>query len=175
MRIERLTTLPREGGADADALVALEVASQLRPLTLPMLLAETGAGPHATDGVVLVARGTDGSVVGMASGRRMVDALHVLRLVVDPAHRRHGIGAALLEALVAAAADDPALGAVVLEVRADNTAARTLYAAAGFTADGRRPRYYPDGEDALLLRRPLERSLARGATAPAGGPPEEGR
>ena len=43
----------------------------------------------------------------------------------------------------------------MLEVRAGNVAAQQLYGAAGFMQDGRRPRYYPDGEDALLLRRPL--------------------
>ena len=171
MRTERLTSLPHADGADAHALVALEQASQLRPLTLPVLLAETGDGPHATDGIVLVGRGTDGTVIGMTSGRHMVDELHVLRLVVDAAHRRRGFGRALLDRLVATAADDPALGAVVLEVRADNAAARALYTAAGFVADGRRLGYYPDGEDALLLRRPLD---PRAATA-AGDASEGGR
>ena len=174
MIVERLTDLPAADGADAAALAALETATQLRPLPLPLLLAETGAGPHATDGVVLVARGPDGTVVGMASGRRMVDELHVLRLAVDPAHRRRGVGAALLAGLLAAATDPP-LRAVVLEVRADNTAARALYAAAGFVADGRRPRYYPDGEDALLLRRPVDASVDRPVAPAAGGAPGEGR
>jgi len=41
---------------------------------------------------------------------------------------------------------------VLLEVRASNAAAQALYTAAGFVADGRRPGYYPDGEDALLWR-----------------------
>jgi ribosomal-protein-alanine N-acetyltransferase len=40
---------------------------------------------------------------------------------------------------------------VQLEVRASNQPARALYARAGFVVDGRRPRYYPDGEDAVLM------------------------
>jgi ribosomal-protein-alanine N-acetyltransferase len=40
---------------------------------------------------------------------------------------------------------------MLLEVAEDNAAARALYAAAGFAPAGRRPRYYPDGRDALLL------------------------
>jgi ribosomal-protein-alanine N-acetyltransferase len=38
-----------------------------------------------------------------------------------------------------------------LEVAAQNTAARALYAALGFTETGRRPAYYEDGGDALIL------------------------
>jgi ribosomal-protein-alanine N-acetyltransferase len=38
-----------------------------------------------------------------------------------------------------------------LEVAAQNTAARSLYAALGFTEAGRRSAYYEDGGDALLL------------------------
>ena len=43
----------------------------------------------------------------------------------------------------------------MLEVASDNTAARQLYAAAGFVTVGRRPRYYRRSDetvDALLLR-----------------------
>ena len=42
---------------------------------------------------------------------------------------------------------------VVLEVRASNAPAQALYRRAGFVVDGRRPRYYPDGEDAVLMSR----------------------
>jgi ribosomal-protein-alanine N-acetyltransferase len=46
----------------------------------------------------------------------------------------------------------------VLEVAADNAAARALYARAGFVAVGHRPRYYRRGGaavDALILRCPV--------------------
>lgn len=140
--------LPIAGSPDGDAIVALERATQDRPLTLGAVLRE--ADPDVA-GAVLVAR-EDGAVVGMASARRLGDEAHVIRLAVDPAHRRRGVGRALLDGLVAWAAD---VGAptLLLEVRAGNTAALALYAGAGFVVDGRRPHYYPDGEDALLLRR----------------------
>lgn len=147
---------------DASALLALETATQERPLALTTLLRESG--PR---GVVLVARdgadgesadgdasGGDGVLVGFASARLIVDEVDVIRLAVDAARRRRGTGWALLHGLVGWAVEVGAVG-VVLEVRAGNVAARQLYAAAGFTQDGRRPRYYPDGEDALLLRLPL--------------------
>jgi ribosomal-protein-alanine N-acetyltransferase len=39
-----------------------------------------------------------------------------------------------------------------LEVAADNAAALEFYAQAGFVEVGRRPRYYANGADALVLR-----------------------
>jgi len=43
--------------------------------------------------------------------------------------------------------------AALLEVRVSNHAARAFYASTGFVAVGRRPRYYANGEDALLMTR----------------------
>jgi len=41
----------------------------------------------------------------------------------------------------------------MLEVRADNAAAIALYERLRFRAISTRPRYYPDGTDALVMRR----------------------
>ena len=144
--------LPAPGSVDADALLALEAATQDRPLALDGVIAEaTGT----VDGVVLVAReggeAERGAIVGMASARLLVDEAHVIRLAVDETARRRGIGRALLDGLVDWARARDASG-MLLEVRASNAAAQALYVAAGFVADGRRPGYYPDGEDALLWR-----------------------
>ena len=148
---------------DAEALLALEAATQERPLALATLLRESG--PH---GVVLLARDVsngEGVLVGFASARLSVDEVDVIRLAVEADQRRRGTGRALLDGLVGWA-EEVGAAAVVLEVRAGNVAAQQLYAAAGFTQDGRRPRYYPDGEDALLLRRPLVRRTATPTTTP---------
>jgi ribosomal-protein-alanine N-acetyltransferase len=40
---------------------------------------------------------------------------------------------------------------MTLEVRPSNTAALGLYGKFGFHIEGRRPRYYSDGEDALIM------------------------
>jgi ribosomal-protein-alanine acetyltransferase len=162
---------PTEGSVEAQAIVRLEAATQARPLPLASLLRD--AAPDASgrrQGVVLLAHATDGDrseavrfeaarVVGMASARMLADEAHVMRLAVDDTERRQGVGRSLLDGLVAWAREQGA-AAVVLEVRADNVAAQALYASAGFVTDGRRPRYYPDGEDALLCRRSLPDAAA---------------
>ena len=84
-------------------------------------------------------------------GRAVASDLVEIDLVaVDPAHRRRGVGRALLEAFLAEAA---AAGAreCRLELARDNAAAFALYVGVGFVVVGRRERYYPDGADALLL------------------------
>jgi ribosomal-protein-alanine N-acetyltransferase len=104
----------------------------------------------------LVAVGDDddrpllGYVVGDVTPNHGRDIGHIKDLAVRPDARGAGIGRRLLrEALVELSLS----GAVVakLEVRAGNDAARSLYRAEGFEPTRRVPRYYGDGEDALLL------------------------
>ena len=93
---------------------------------------------------------------GFAIGRVVIDEAEVLTIAVAPDARRKGIGARLLGDLLDKLAG---MGAttVHLEVAADNSAARALYAAAGFAESGRRKGYYQSGAgqriDALVMRR----------------------
>lgn len=98
----------------------------------------------------------DGTVVGYAGVALLADEAHVLMVAVRSGARRGGIGRALLGALLAEA-DARGARAVLLEVRDHDRAARALYGAAGFREVGRRPRYYADGSDAVVLRRPADR------------------
>lgn len=88
---------------------------------------------------------------GFALGRAHAPEAEILTLAVLPRARRKGIGRALLGGLVA---ETSLRGAaeIFLEVAEGNGAARALYAAAGAQEVGRRPRYYADGADALVLR-----------------------
>ena len=73
---------------------------------------------------------------------------------VLPETRRRGIGRALLRA-VFAETERRSGASIVLEVAADNAAARAFYAGLGFLPVGRRPRYYSRPAsvmDALILR-----------------------
>ena len=92
----------------------------------------------------------DERVVGFASARVAPGRAEILTVAVDPDHRRRGAGRALVTGLVRALAGRGA-EEVTLEVRVGNHAARDLYREVGFVTVGRRPRYYPDGEDALVM------------------------
>jgi ribosomal-protein-alanine N-acetyltransferase len=88
---------------------------------------------------------------GLILLRLAADEAEILTLAVDPGVRRGGIGATLLREATTLAA---AMGArtVFLEVSIANIAAHRLYAQAGFIQVGRRPHYYSDNSDALVLR-----------------------
>lgn len=78
----------------------------------------------------------------------------ILTLAVHPAVRRLGLGRRLILAALDAAARLGAT-AMFLEVSDVNNAARLLYETSGFAPVGRRRRYYPDGSDALVMRRSI--------------------
>ena len=80
--------------------------------------------------------------------------LELLRLGVDPAWRRAGIGGELVARGLALGLDR-GFTACFLEVRTDNSPARRLYERLGFALAGERRRYYGDGTDAAIYRRTL--------------------
>lgn len=145
------TGLRRAGPGDLEAILGLERRALADPWSR-RALAEQLAHPR---GLVLVAE-RDGELQGYAGfldlgpGDDGVEA-ELLRVAVDPARRRAGLGRRLVEAGL------ERLGAAVchLEVRPENRAARAFYRRLGFAESGRRRRYYPDGGDALrMARRP---------------------
>ena len=91
----------------------------------------------------------EGRLVAMACGWLVVDELHITMVVVDPGHRRCGLGRWLLTALLDQGRQAGARHAT-LEVAAPNSAARGLYRGAGFLEAGRRRGYYRNGDDALV-------------------------
>ncbi|HTT43338.1 MAG TPA: GNAT family N-acetyltransferase [Steroidobacteraceae bacterium] len=103
------------------------------------------------DSVVLTAR-TASAPAGFAIMRFGDERAHLNLLAVEPAHRRRGLGRALLTWL-----EDSALTAgtftVSLELRAGNAGARAFYGALGYQECGEIPGYYQGVEAALRLRR----------------------
>jgi ribosomal-protein-alanine N-acetyltransferase len=104
----------------------------------------------ALPNVIGLVHAKDGLILARVAGGEA----EILTLAVIPAARRHGTASSLLHAVVIRLA---AIGAnvVFLEVSVKNTAALALYFHEGFTQAGRRPAYYSDRSDALVLRMEL--------------------
>ena len=102
----------------------------------------------------------DEQPIGFVLALDLGEECEILSLGVSPERRRAGCASALLAAACADAKQRKARS-VVLEVAADNRAARGLYATRGFVSVGNRPNYYRRGErcvDALILRLSLARA-----------------
>lgn len=131
--------------ADLAAVAAIEEASDLPSRSLEAR--RTELGDERTRAVVLE---LGGEVVGVGSLWLAPDDAHVTSLAVAGEARRRGHGRRLVTALVAMAGS-LRVEAVTLEVRVSNGAARALYRGCGFEEVGERRRYYPDGEDAVIM------------------------
>lgn len=93
-----------------------------------------------------------GALVGYAGLGATRHQADVLTLAVARAHQGNGLGRRMLGELLAEARRRE-VGEVLLDVRADNAAAQTLYDHAGFERIGVRRGYYrPGGTDALVMR-----------------------
>ena len=93
-----------------------------------------------------------GQIVGYAGITIYPPEAEVQTIAVAPWQQRHGTGRALLNTLIAEAAKR-GCSRMLLEVRADNAAAISLYESFGFAINGRRRDYYGAGYDAVLMQR----------------------
>lgn len=139
--------------ADLPALAALEAASFPDPWSKTLLAGELAAPTS----LVLLALETS-AATGYAAFRRAADEAELLRVAVAPAARRRKVARRLVEAGLGRLRAD-GVRSCFLEVRPENRPARALYRALGFRETGRRPRYYADGSDALILRLDLRLDL----------------
>lgn len=133
-------------GMLADELAALGRWYVVAEPTGPDAAAVYGAGPKP--------------VVGYAGLWFDGDVAQVMTIGVDPHYQRHGVGRALLEALVDRSRRLRA-SALLLEVRVDNEPALALYERFGFERIGLRRRYYqPEDKDAFTMRLDLSAAPA---------------
>lgn len=98
----------------------------------------------------LVALAPDDVLAGYICPMLVVDEGQVLNIAVHGNFQRQGIGRYLLRAALDEFHRRQATY-VSLEVRVSNNSAITLYEQCGFRKIGTRTRYYPDGEDAVLM------------------------
>ena len=89
-------------------------------------------------------------MIGVGCYWAIVDEAHITVLGIDPHYQRRGLGQWLLIQLLEDACQR-GLKRATLEVRPSNPVALHLYQSFGFEVLGCRKRYYPDGEDALIL------------------------
>ncbi len=78
-------------------------------------------------------------------------AAEIISIAVAPAHRRCGVGSALMLHTLQAL-EDRGVSAVRLTVRAQEAGAIRFYESFGFEPAGRIPRYYEDGAEGLCMR-----------------------
>ena len=135
---------------DIEELAALErVLFPADAWSAPTWWSELAARPRRD---YVVHDGADGSIHGYAGVDLGGEVADVMTMAVAPAAQRRGLGRRLLEELVCRAHGDGA-AYLMLEVRDDNPAARTLYESRGFEVLTTRRRYYQPGDvDAHVMR-----------------------
>jgi ribosomal protein S18 acetylase RimI-like enzyme len=78
--------------------------------------------------------------------------MHVNKIAVAESERRQGIADALMAACFAFAREQ-GVRVISLEVRQSNRGAQEFYRHLDFASSYVRPRYYPDGESAVVMTR----------------------
>ena len=113
----------------------------------------SGEGPDVGSDGASSARGN--VLVGYAGGMVIDGQVQILKIGTDPAWRRRGIARQLISRVASDARD---LGATTcsLEVRASNVGAQAFYESLGMHSIGKRPHYYSDREDAVIMEGPLQ-------------------
>ena len=95
----------------------------------------------------------DGQVLGYGGIDVSGDVADLMTIATVPEAQGRGLGRRLLDELVRRAEGSGA-EALLLEVRADNEAAKRLYGTSGFEVISVRRRYYQPGDiDALVMRK----------------------
>lgn len=97
-----------------------------------------------------------GRTAGYLLAYTAADEAEIARIAVVKELQRQGAARALLTELESVCGSE-GIKKILLDVRSGNSAARALYANAGFKEDGIRQRFYEDPEeDAILMSRELE-------------------
>lgn len=127
---------------DVDAVTALETVIFGADAWSANVVREELTGERRTAVVAC-----DPDVVGYAVVAHAGDTADLQRIAVEPARRREGLGHAMLAIVL------PEDSRVLLEVSTRNEGALAFYDAEGFATIDRRPSYYRDGADALVMQR----------------------
>ena len=134
---------------DIDAVHAIETESFPGPWRREFFENElTASGRYS---IVAVRKG---SVIGYIFAMRIFEEMHINKIAVTAAERRKGIAGTLM-ARCTEFAKRQGVTMMSLEVRKSNSGAQWFYRGLGFESSYLRPRYYPDGEAAVIMTRPV--------------------
>ena len=131
--------------ADLDAIHALERDAFPSPWRREFFESELNASGRYS----IVARRSS-TLVGYLFAMYFFDEMHINKIAVISAERRQGIANMLMHEC-AAFARAQGVVAISLEVRQTNSGAQEFYRFLGFAPSYVRPRYYPDGEAAVVM------------------------
>ena len=137
--------------ADLKEVVKLEEITGLNRWGYDAYRREVQKNPNS---IMMVARNLHPGpgVIGFFAGWIVEDELHVNNIASHPAYRNIGVGQSLLESAINEAKMRGVLF-VLLEVRASNEAAQSLYRKLAFSLVGRRRDYYRSPtEDAFVMK-----------------------
>ena len=135
--------------ADVKAIHEIEEASFPAPWRREFFVGEL-----MSDGRFNIVARRQGAVVAYLFAMWVFDEMHVNKIAVTERERRQGIADALMDACFTFAREH-AVQTITLEVRKSNRGAQDFYRHLDFQAVHLRPRYYPDGEAAVVMMRKL--------------------
>lgn len=133
--------------ADIDAIHRLELASFPAPWRREFFVSEL----HGSGRLCLVAK-RGGVLAGYLFSMWFLDEMHVNKIAVDERERRAGIATKLMDCSLDFARQHR-IRTISLEVRKSNSGAQEFYKQLDFEPQFVRPRYYPDGEAAVVMMR----------------------
>lgn len=134
---------------DAEQIIAIDQASFAQPwapATMQSALQKAAQGEY----IAFVAE-KESAICGFVVAWTIFDEGEIGTLAVDESARGQGIGRCLLEGALEAC-QRRGVNGIFLEVRPGNQSARRLYESCGFVVVGTRRKYYPDGDDAIIMR-----------------------
>ncbi len=172
-RAPRISTLTAD---DAGACVALEIAAFNPADRFPTRVWRRLIGPAQDAGSVLALgiRGPRQCLLGtvIVLLRRNSRVARIYTLGVDPGQHRRGLGTRLITAVIRRL--PPRCRTLALEVRVDNTVARSLYQRMGFVPTATLTDFYGDGSTGVRYELALPaRHSARHSAIARPCPPHE--
>jgi ribosomal-protein-alanine N-acetyltransferase len=132
---------------DLDGVMEIETAAYRAPWSREVFLEEMHRAWAHLD---VLRESAGGPLLGFVNYWIVGDEVHVLNVATHPGHRRRGLARSLLRHVDRVARAE-GCRYVTLEVRRSNHGAIRLYRRHGYRPVGLRPRYYEDGEDAILM------------------------